>query len=141
MGQTGADVRVIDRFSTLRHEASREARQGRWPRRSVLKFLSVAGAGAVFGRALVSLAAERTQVSAEMIRQAEWVAGVSTDAAFAFEALPHIPMMLTFYDADEEFPAEAKLFYDARALDFLDLECLAVLGMILAAELERVSQD
>lgn len=31
--------------------------QGRWPRRSLLKFLGAAGAGVVFSRALVSLAA------------------------------------------------------------------------------------
>ena len=45
--------------------------------------------------------------------------------------------MLTFYDADEEFPAEAKLFYDLTAPNFLDLECLAVLGLMLVLELEE----
>jgi Asp-tRNA(Asn)/Glu-tRNA(Gln) amidotransferase A subunit family amidase len=70
-------VRVIDTISTLKREATGEVQRGKWPRRSVLKFLTVAGAGAVFGRALVSMAAERAQVSEEMIRQAEWVAGVN----------------------------------------------------------------
>jgi Asp-tRNA(Asn)/Glu-tRNA(Gln) amidotransferase A subunit family amidase len=53
-----------------------------WPRRRVLKALSALGVGsAVFGRALLALAEEKTKVSEEMIRQAEWVAGVSyTDA-------------------------------------------------------------
>jgi len=53
-------------------------------------------------------------------------------------ALPKLPLMFTFYDADEDFPAEAKVLYDAAALDFLDLECLAVLGGILVEELEKV---
>ncbi|ADK83458.1 conserved hypothetical protein [Desulfarculus baarsii DSM 2075] len=65
---------------------------------------------------------------------------ISCDVGHVFEALPKIPMMLTFYDADDEFPAEAKVFYDAAAPNFLDLECLASLGMILALELERAAE-
>ncbi|MBI5523822.1 MAG: DUF3786 domain-containing protein [Desulfarculus sp.] len=58
------------------------------------------------------------------------------DLAIAFTALPGLPLMVTFNDADEDFPAEAKLFYDLTAPNFLDLECLAVLGLILVLELE-----
>jgi hypothetical protein len=58
------------------------------------------------------------------------------DLAFAVEAIPKIPLMLTFYDADDEFPAEAKLFYDLTAPNFLDLECLAALGHMLVTDLE-----
>lgn len=60
----------------------------------------------------------------------------SCDLALAFTALPRIPLMLTFYDADEEFPAEARVFYDLTAPNFLDLECLAVLGLLLVQEIE-----
>lgn len=60
---------------------------------------------------------------------------VSADAVLAFPALSKVPLLITFYDADEDFPAEAKLFYDTTAPDFLDLECLAVLGMMLVDEL------
>lgn len=60
----------------------------------------------------------------------------SADGAWVFEALPKIPMMLTFYEADDEFPAEARTFYDLTAPNFLDLECLAALGLILVMELE-----
>ena len=58
------------------------------------------------------------------------------DAAHAFPALPGLPLLITMNDADEDFPAEAKLFYDLTAPNFLDLECLAVLGLILVLELE-----
>ncbi len=53
-------------------------RSGRpWPRRQVLQVLSALGVGsAVFGRALAALAAEKGAVTEEMIRQAEWVAGL-----------------------------------------------------------------
>ena len=44
-------------------------------------------------------------------------------------------MALVFYDADEDFPASARLLFDASAPHFLDLECLAVLGLILCDQL------
>jgi Asp-tRNA(Asn)/Glu-tRNA(Gln) amidotransferase A subunit family amidase len=50
---------------------------GAWPRRRVLQVIGAAGVGsAVFGRALVALAAGKGRVSGKMIRQAEWIAGV-----------------------------------------------------------------
>ena len=58
------------------------------------------------------------------------------DGAWRFPALPKMPMELRFYDADEEFPAEAKVLYDLTAPNFLDLECLAALAHILVMELE-----
>jgi hypothetical protein len=63
----------------------------------------------------------------------------SGDAAFRFPALPGVPLVVGFYDADEEFPAEAKLLYDLTAPNFLDLECLAVLGLLLVQELEEAA--
>jgi len=47
-----------------------------WPRRGVLKLLSVMGAGAVFSRALLALAEDKPAVTEEMIRNAEWISGV-----------------------------------------------------------------
>ncbi|MCL5286952.1 MAG: hypothetical protein M1453_03015, partial [Acidobacteria bacterium] len=53
-----------------------------WPRRKMLKLITAMGAGtAVFGRALVSLAQESPKVTEEMIKQAEWISGLTiTDA-------------------------------------------------------------
>ncbi|MCA1905820.1 MAG: DUF3786 domain-containing protein [Desulfarculus sp.] len=67
------------------------------------------------------------------------VSEARVDAAWRFSALPRLPLMITFNDADEDFPAEAKLFYDLTAPNFLDLECLAVLGLILVLELEAAA--
>ncbi len=48
-----------------------------WPRRRILKLITAMGAGtAVFGRALVSLAKEKSKVTEEMIKQAEWISGL-----------------------------------------------------------------
>ena len=55
-----------------------------WRRRRVLKVLSLCGAGAgtgVFTRALAALAAGEPEVTSNMIRRAEWIAGLNlTDA-------------------------------------------------------------
>ncbi len=47
-----------------------------WPRRRVLKLLGTAGGGAVFGRALLTLASEHASITETMIQQAEWIAGI-----------------------------------------------------------------
>ncbi len=58
------------------------------------------------------------------------------DVVCLVPALPGIPLLISFYDADEDFPAQAKVLYDLTAPNFLDLECLAVLGHLLVQELE-----
>lgn len=57
------------------------------------------------------------------------------DLCRVFPALPKVPLALVFYDRDEEFPASARVLFDASAPEFLDMECLAVLGLILADHL------
>ncbi len=52
----------------------------RWPRRKVLGVLSALGiSSAVFARALEALAQERPKLTEEMIKQAEWIAGLELD--------------------------------------------------------------
>lgn len=54
--------------------------QTRLPRRQVLKLVSALGVGsAVFARALEALAQDRPKVTEEMIKQAEWIAGLELD--------------------------------------------------------------
>ncbi len=64
---------------------------------------------------------------------------ISADVAMVVPALPKLPLLLIFNDADEEFPAEARILYDMGAPNFLDMECLAVLGLILTRELTGAS--
>lgn len=64
---------------------------------------------------------------------------INADVVSCLPALPKIPLTLAFYDADDDFSAEAKIFYDLTAPNFLDLECLAVLGLIVVQKLERVA--
>lgn len=60
---------------------------------------------------------------------------ISCDLALRFDPLPRVPLFLVFNDADEEFPASCSLFFEERAGEFLDMECLAIVGMLLAGHL------
>ncbi len=53
-----------------------------------------------------------------------------------FEALPRVPALLLFNDADEEFPAQCSLLFERRVETFIDMECLAVVGWYLADNLK-----
>jgi hypothetical protein len=56
----------------------------------------------------------------------------SYDLSVRFQALPRIPVVLNFNDADEMFPAACSILYQASAEHFLDMECLAMTGTLLA---------
>jgi len=51
--------------------------------------------------------------------------------------LPKVPVLLLFDDADEEFPAQCKVLFERRAKNYLDPECLAILGMLLSDFLNK----
>ncbi|MBW2040381.1 MAG: DUF3786 domain-containing protein [Deltaproteobacteria bacterium] len=71
--------------------------------------------------------------------------GVSYDLCVRFEALPKVPVLLLFNDEDEEFPAQSSLLFERRAERYLDMECLAITGMVLARwlikHLERTEHE
>jgi hypothetical protein len=52
-----------------------------------------------------------------------------------FEALPRVRIYLIFNDADEDFPADCSLLFEKQAASYLDMECLAMIGMVLAQRL------
>ena len=57
------------------------------------------------------------------------------DVSVKFLALPRIPVVLNFNDADEMFPAVCSILYQQSAQSFLDMECLAMTGTLLAGRL------
>ena len=54
----------------------------------------------------------------------------SADLAFLFQALPRIPVMLLFWDADTDsgFEAEVKLVFDETITEHLDIESIMFLS-------------
>lgn len=64
---------------------------------------------------------------------------IQCDLAVRFPALPKVNLLLLFNDEDDEFPADCSLLYEKHADAYLDMECLAMLGMVLAAWLQNGS--
>jgi hypothetical protein len=63
---------------------------------------------------------------------------IAYDLFMQFDALPRVPVILLFNDADEEFPAQSSLLFERRAEKYLDPECLAMAGRILFTCLKDV---
>lgn len=57
------------------------------------------------------------------------------DVKFQFSGLPRVPVFLLFNDVDESFPAECKILFRRSAETYLDMESLAMLGVLLAQKL------
>lgn len=59
------------------------------------------------------------------------------DCSILFYVLPRIPVVLNFNDRDDLFPASCSVLFRASAEMFLDMECLAMTGTLLAGKLIR----
>ncbi len=62
---------------------------------------------------------------------------VKYDLAVQFDALPKIPLVMLYNDADEEFSAKCSVLFESRAEKYLDAECIAMLGWQLFSHLKR----
>ena len=62
------------------------------------------------------------------------------DISYHFQFLPRFPVLLVFYDQDDEFPASAKILFDRSAPLWLDMECLSATGGILADQLIKAAE-
>ena len=65
----------------------------------------------------------------------------SYDLCMQFTALPKIPLLILFNDADEEFPAQCAVLFEKRAEKYLDMECLAMVGMLLVEYLKTEAEN
>jgi hypothetical protein len=64
---------------------------------------------------------------------------VRYDLSMQFDALPRIPLLLLYNDADDEFPAKCSVLFESRAEVYLDAECLAMLGRLLFTSLQTAA--
>ena len=53
------------------------------------------------------------------------------DASFVFQALPRVPLMVTYWLGDEDFPSSCKILFDSSATHYLPIDGCAILGSIL----------
>lgn len=63
----------------------------------------------------------------------------SYDLSAWFQALPRVPVVLNFNDADDMFPAACSILYRESAQHYLDMECLAMTGTLLAGKLLKTA--
>lgn len=63
------------------------------------------------------------------------------DLCIQFDVLPKIPLLLVFNDADKDFPASCSVLFQNNAEDYLDAECLAMIGSLLFNRLKSSSNN
>jgi hypothetical protein len=66
---------------------------------------------------------------------------VTYDLSMQFDALPQVPVVLLFNDADDEFSAKSSVLFERRAEDYLDPECLAMVGRLLFTCLKKTGNN
>lgn len=62
-------------------------------------------------------------------------AGLSYDLVMRLDSLPRIPLLLLFNDQEDPFPAQCSVLYQQDAPRYLDMECLAIMGITLGQRL------
>jgi hypothetical protein len=65
---------------------------------------------------------------------------VPGEHAWQYRLLPKIPVMIRYFEADDEFPCDIKIYYDKTVPEFLDFEPLAVLTSCLVSALAAAAQ-
>lgn len=58
-------------------------------------------------------------------------------ASYIFQALPKVPMMLTYWLGDEDFPSSCKVLFDESASHYLPIDACAILGSMLTGKVIR----
>lgn len=67
--------------------------------------------------------------------------GAAYDISLIVAFLPRIPVLLRFNDRDQAFPARCAVLFPCSAEAFLDMECTAIGGTLLAGILTQSLQD
>lgn len=77
------------------------------------------------------------KAAAEKLGGKPFHADLSYDVSIRIEPLARVPLLLLFNDEDEEFPVQCSVLFEQRAEAYLDAECLAILGGMLAGYLKK----
>lgn len=75
--------------------------------------------------------AEKLVESCTKLKGIPYNEGWDYDVSFLFNALPGIPMLLLFNDTEEMFPAYCNVLFKSTIRYYLDMESVAILGLIL----------
>jgi len=75
--------------------------------------------------------------SAEKLPRAEshFLASPVGNRSFTFQALPRIPLLLSYWAGDEDFPSNYQILFDASVIHYLPTDVCAILGSSLTRKL------
>ena len=57
------------------------------------------------------------------------------DAAFTFKGLPFVPLLVTYWQGEEELPSASKILFDPAATHHLPVDVCAIMGSMLVARI------
>lgn len=57
------------------------------------------------------------------------------ECAYLFQALPRLPLAVTYWRGDEDFPSASKILFDVSAYHYIPIDACAILGGMLARKL------
>ncbi|MBW2437076.1 MAG: DUF3786 domain-containing protein [Desulfobacterales bacterium] len=83
---------------------------------------------------------DRLEVAARVLCGQPPAVNFPYDLCMQFFALPKVPVLMLFNDADEEFAARCAVLFERRAEKYLDMECLAMVGMLLFERLKMAAR-
>ncbi len=63
------------------------------------------------------------------------------DAAYTFQIFPRVPVTVVLWAGDEEFPASAKMLFDASIDHYLPLEDVVVMGEMIVGRLKAAATE
>jgi len=63
------------------------------------------------------------------------------DAAYSFLALPRVPLVVIYWEGDEEFPPTAQVLFDGSAGHYLPVDGLAILGRELCGKIIKAGEQ
>ena len=61
------------------------------------------------------------------------------DAAFAFAGLPRVPLMVTYWQGEDEIPSTAQVLFDRSATHHLPVDVCAIMGSMLVSRILKAN--
>ncbi len=57
------------------------------------------------------------------------------DRAFRFQVLPRLPLLLVYWQGDEDFPPDYQILFDSSVIHYLPTDACAIAGKLLTSKL------
>jgi hypothetical protein len=63
------------------------------------------------------------------------------DAAYAFAGLPHVPLLVTYWQGEDELPSSSKVLFDQAATHHLPIDVCAIFGSMLVSRILKAHKS